>query len=282
MVATRSGAPFMLAPAPGSKPKNIGILLVHGFLASPAELQSYGEKLAEEGYHVFGVRLAGHGTSPWELHSRTWRDWLSSVRRGHRIISAFVDKVVVVGFSTGGALSLLLAAENPPKLAGVASVSAPLQVQDKNMIFVPLMNQLNNLVSWLPGVEGIIPFYDNNPDNPDINYRTMPVKAINELRGVMSMLKRTLKQITLPVVIIQGDHDKVVKSASAETIYKGLTNCPDKTLHWVKTNEHALIFKNVGDTFKHLEEFINRTSTTKLLETSPEASEPKKAAKKKK
>lgn len=268
--ATRSGAPFMYAPADGVEPKNIGVLLVHGFLASPAELQAYGEELSRQGYHVYGVRLAGHGTSPWELHSRTWRDWLASVRRSHRILSAFVDKVVLVGFSTGGALGLLFAAENPPKLAGVASVSAPLQVQDKNMVFVPLMNQLNNLVSWLPGVEGVIPFYDNNPENKDINYRTMPVKAVNELRGVMSMLKRTLKQITLPVTIIQGDNDKVVKASSAEIIYKGLTNCPDRTLHWVKSNEHALIYKNVGDTYKHLEEFINKTSKTKLLENTPE------------
>lgn len=268
--ATRSGAPYLLAPHKDVKPKNVGVLLVHGFLASPAELESYGEELAEQGYHVLGVRLAGHGTSPWDLHSRTWRDWLASVRRSHRILAAFVDKVVVVGFSTGGAVSLVFAAESPPKLVGVASVATPLQVQDRNIMLVPLMHQLNNLVSWLPGIEGIIPFYNNTPENPDINYRTMPVKAVNELRGLMSMLKRTLAQVNVPVTIIQGDHDKVVKSSSAEMIYKGLSNCPDRTLHWVKTKEHALIYKNVGDTHKYLADFINRTATTKLLTAEEE------------
>ena len=111
----------------------------------------------------------------------------------------------------------------------------------------------------------------------------MPVKAVNELRGLMSMLKRSLKQINMPVTIIQGDADKVVKASSADRIYKGLINCPDRSLHWVKTREHALIYKNVGDTHKYIEEFISRTSTTKLLEANPDATpaDKQKAANKK-
>ena len=48
----------------------------HGLLASPAELRSFGEALRDEGFPVIGVRLAGHGTSPWDLRDRSWQDWI--------------------------------------------------------------------------------------------------------------------------------------------------------------------------------------------------------------
>jgi hypothetical protein len=105
--AGQSGAPFLLLP---EKHVRKGVLLVHGFLASPAELAEYGHTLSAKGYAVLGVRLDGHGTSPWDLKARTWQQWLNSVRRGYRILSAFVDQVVIVGFSAGGVLSLMLAA----------------------------------------------------------------------------------------------------------------------------------------------------------------------------
>ncbi len=263
--ATKSGSPSLLIPQTNTPRKHIGILLVHGFLASPAEMEGLAESLWEDGYSVLNVRLAGHGTSPWDLQQHSWRDWLSSVRRNYRILSAFVDDIVIVGFSMGGALSLLFSTENPPDLAGVASISAPLNVQNKGMIFVPLIHQLNQLVRWIPGVEGLIPFYDNDPDNPDINYRTMPVKSVNELKEVMSVTRKHLKDVKVPVTVIQGNKDKTVKPSSAKTIFNNIST-ENKTLHWIQTKEHALVSKNVGNTHQLVKDFIIHTTKVKLLE----------------
>jgi len=87
--------------------KASAVLLIHGFLASPAEMRSLGERLHGEGHHVLGVRLKGHGTSPWDLRSRNWQDWAASVERGYEIIKAFSQRVHIVGFSTGGLLALI-------------------------------------------------------------------------------------------------------------------------------------------------------------------------------
>ena len=38
----------------------VGIILVHGFTGSPAELKELGEELHKEGYTVQGVLLPGH------------------------------------------------------------------------------------------------------------------------------------------------------------------------------------------------------------------------------
>ena len=59
--ATANAAPYLLIP---KNHNGLGIVLVHGFLASPAELRELGEKLYARGHPVIGVRLTGHGTSP--------------------------------------------------------------------------------------------------------------------------------------------------------------------------------------------------------------------------
>ena len=68
--AKESAEPYFLKP---KQPNGCGVLLVHGFLASPAEVRGFGERLVSEGYTVIGVRLKGHGTSPWDLRSTSWK-----------------------------------------------------------------------------------------------------------------------------------------------------------------------------------------------------------------
>ena len=45
----------------------------------PAEVRDYGELLVQQGYIVMGVRLKGHGTSPYALQNQSWQDWYNSV-----------------------------------------------------------------------------------------------------------------------------------------------------------------------------------------------------------
>jgi len=132
--ATADPEPFLLL---SSEPNRTGVVLVHGFLASPDEVREFGEVLHAEGYNVIGVRLKGHGTSPWDLRDRRWQDWQESVRKGYDIMSQFSDQVSLLGFSTGGVLCLALAAENPDGLCGVIAISTPIKYRNNNMRFVP-------------------------------------------------------------------------------------------------------------------------------------------------
>ncbi|NQV84996.1 MAG: alpha/beta fold hydrolase [Rhodospirillales bacterium] len=252
--ATKSGAPYLLLP---KEPVRKGVLLVHGFLASPAELQDFGQDLHDQGFAVMGVRLAGHGTSPWDLKSRTWVEWLNSVRRGYRILSPFVDEIVVVGFSAGGALSLMLAAEHPEKLAGVASVSAPQTYRNRKLAFVPLVHGLNKLADWMPAFEGVMPFRDNDSEHPDINYHNIPIHGLYQLRVLTGELQDHLPQIDVPTLIVQGDNDPVVEPDSARQIFKKLTTI-DKALHWVSSTRHGIVNEDTGGTCDLLSGFIAR------------------------
>ena len=258
---TKDGRPYLHV---STKKKKIGVLLIHGFTASPAELREFGEHLYEEkGYPVLGMRLPGHGTSPWDLHVRTWDEWMDAVRRNYQILSAYVDHIVIVGFSTGGTLATILAAEKPDKLLGIIPVAAPLAIQNKGMLFVPLVERLNKVASWVPAVEGIVQFYDNNPTTPDINYRSVSIHALNELRSTMITANKALPSVSIPTCIIQGTGDETVKPESAQKIFDGIQTPENhKQLHWIETDQHGIIADNVGATQKIIEDFIKKLEDT--------------------
>lgn len=242
--ASESGEPYLLMP---QEPRPLGVVLVHGFLASPAEMRELADQLLERGYPVLGVRLKGHGTSPWDLRERSWRDWLDSVRRGVSIMADLVPKVALVGFSTGGALSLILASEETSRLAGVVAASPPMKFRDRGMRFIPLVHGANRLVRWVSSFEGVKPFQVNESEHPHINYRHMPVRGLYELTVLVDALKASLANVACPVTLIQGSNDPVVVPEGIHGIVEHLAKVP-VTLEMVESERHGIINENIGNT----------------------------------
>ena len=249
---TENAEPYLLVP---DNANEIGVVLVHGFLASPAELRAYGEKLAALGYPVIGVRLRGHGTSPWDLRDRNWKEWLGSVRRGFEIISAFADHICVVGFSTGGALALRLAAEQPENLAGVVAVSVPVKFRNRNLIFVPIIHGINKLTKWVSSLEGLMPFRPNESEHPDINYRHIPIRGLFELRRLVDNMIRRLADVTCPVLVIQGTEDKIIDPKSAHIVLDKIAST-DTSLHMIPSKRHGILNEDIGGTQELVTSFL--------------------------
>ncbi len=244
--ATESAEPFLLLPQ-GENVKKMGVVLVHGFLASPAEMRPFAERLSAAGYPVIGVRLNGHGTSPWDLRKRSWRNWMEPIGRGCRILSAFCERVCLIGFSSGGALSLLQAAEGVSNLAGVCAVSTPLKFRNKNLVFIPLVYGLNKVIRWIPSMEGVMPFRPNLSEHPHINYRNAAIRGLYELHLMAEELGERLKDVRCPTAIIQGTEDHVVDPESAELIVAKLGS-ENKELHWIETDRHGILYDDIGET----------------------------------
>ncbi|NCC45349.1 MAG: hypothetical protein EOM18_17585, partial [Clostridia bacterium] len=97
------GEPFLLKRHFSKK----GVLLIHGYMAAPAEMRLLAEHLYAKGYTVYVCRLRGHGTVPEDLALRYWQDWYESVNRGYIILKNSCKRLAVVGFSTGAGLALL-------------------------------------------------------------------------------------------------------------------------------------------------------------------------------
>ncbi len=254
--AATPGEPYLLLP---ETRRPLGVVLVHDFLASPAELRPFGDALAAAGYTVVGVRLAGHGTSPADLRDRSWQDWLKSVRRGHEIASLLCDRVCIVGFGLGGVLALRLAAEAPQGLTGVASVCAPVKFRNRSLAFVQVLHNLNRLTEWTYKEEGLVPFRPNAPEHPDISYASVPIRGLFELRRAIDEMDRRLPDVRCPVAVLHASDDPEVDPESARHIHDRLGS-PRKSIHFVAAERHGIIRDDIGDTRSRLLSFLARVS----------------------
>jgi esterase/lipase len=247
-------SPFLLTPEHGN---GVGVLLIHGLLASPAELKDYGNQLVQQGYTVMGIRLKGHGSSPYALRQQTWEDWYTSVLRGFNILTTHCPRIFVSGFSTGGALALKLASEKHPEIIGVSATAVPIKFMNPNFMFVPLLHGANKLIDWVSSYEGIKPFIENDSEHPLINYRHVPVKSLYELRRLIEAMNEFLPLIDIPVLVVQADNDPVVAPKSATDIMAKLT-LAQKQLVWINARRHGILMENIGGTWEAIHDFMCR------------------------
>jgi pimeloyl-ACP methyl ester carboxylesterase len=107
-------------PKPGGR---IAVVLVHQSNGSVCEWLGYSRKLARLGFFAFPFDIRGYGYSEGtQLASRFPSDVAAAVQ-AVRALGA--RKVVVVGSSMGGIVSLVAAAAIRPAVDGVVSLSAP-------------------------------------------------------------------------------------------------------------------------------------------------------------
>jgi esterase/lipase len=90
------------------------IIYIHGFLGSRQELVPVCDDIAKSvGANIFYTRLAGHGQGPDGFKDISLTDWIVDVSEAYDIGKKIGDKLIVISLSTGGPLSLWIAAQKP-------------------------------------------------------------------------------------------------------------------------------------------------------------------------
>ncbi len=112
------------------------IVLVHGLSDSPYYMKALAEFFHTElGYNVYLPLLQGHGLQdPQGMDSVTLEEWKLNVSYAISKAKTTQTRVSVGGFSTGGALSYLMAVENPDVTGALYLFSAALDLSDEKII----------------------------------------------------------------------------------------------------------------------------------------------------
>jgi carboxylesterase len=239
---------------PGSK---TGCLLIHGFTGTPKEMRWMGEYLAEQGFSVVGVRLAGHATRPEDMIRTRSIDWIASVADGYQLLRGLADHVYLIGLSMGGILSLLMFTQLDVK--GVVGISTPYRLpKDWRLNFIGLLSLFK---SYLPKVKSPHDsgWFDQEARKDHVSYSQNPVRSIGELNQLTAQMRATLPQVKVPVLLIHSKDDKNVLPENLELIYRGLVNIQDKTKLYI-TNSGHVITRDAerGQVFETVDEFISR------------------------
>ncbi len=248
-----TGAPFLIR----GKSRDLGVVLVHGFLAAPREMQELADHLGRRGVWVYVPRLKGHGTSPVDLATRTCQDWIESVDEGYAAMSNICRRVVVGGFSLGGGLALDLAAR-VPEAAGVFAVCPPMKLQEISTRFAPAMELWNRLMRLAHYDAARKEFVTVSPEHPGINYAHVPISGVSELERFMAALEPKLSAISAPALVVQSRWDPVVDPTGAEGLFAQLGS-KDKDYLVFDLERHGIVMgEGAGQVHAAIGDFIER------------------------
>jgi esterase/lipase/1-acyl-sn-glycerol-3-phosphate acyltransferase len=233
----------------------LGVLLVHGYLASPEQMRPLLEHLTRHGVTAYNVRLSGHGTSAVDLAAKTWHDWYYSVRYGYTILSRMTERVFVCGFGTGGLLGWLLAAANPPGLSGIVSISAAMRPTGPYAVAAPLVDAADHLLRKMRMRKKPIEFMNKESENPHFTYPRNPVHGMYQIRGLVREVTRRLPAVTVPALIIQGGNNPAVDGEGAEQ-YRDAISSEVKEVILVDSPYHGIVYRGGDELFDRIAAFI--------------------------
>lgn len=244
---------------PGAEPflfrrGRVGCLLVHGFTAAPQEMLRLGAHLANHGYTALGVRLAGHGTSLDDLSRTRWFDWLASAQDGLDLLRGLCDRVVLLGLSMGGLLSILLASETPP--AGLVLMSTPTLVPPNRLR--PLLRPLSPIYPRIP--KGPPDWFDPSAAAERVAYPSYPTRSMAEVADLIEIARSALPRVHAPALVIHSLNDDFVVPANAQTLLAELGS-RDKRLVVLQGSNHLVTLDAQRQTvFDAARTFVHRVA----------------------
>ncbi len=201
---------------------DIGALLLHGFMGTPAEMRPLAERLASYGMATRGPLLPGFGPDVPNLAKRDRHRWLAAAANDWLALQRDARRRVLIGYSMGAALAIHLAADTPP---------------DALILVAPFWRsggwQFNLLPILRHFVPSIAPFEKANFDDPDVRAQMasmapgvdltdpatqqflreqvrLPLAVLDELRVLGKEAYSLASTIQVPTLIIQGGQDEVV------------------------------------------------------------------------
>lgn len=249
--------PFFF-PGKGANAK-IGCLVTHGFTGSPKEMRWLGEYLNRQGYTVCGIRLNGHATKPEDMIRSRWHDWLLSVEDGYNLLRSSTEQVFLLGLSMGGVLSLIAASRLPVR--GVVAMSTPYILPDHMLL--RFARPISWFISYLPKGNNApgSGWFDQEAYKQHVAYPKNPVRSAGELNGLLGVMRESLPQVKVPVLLIYSHDDSYFIHESMEKIHAALGSA-DKNMLWVEGGRHVITEEPTRDTvFKAAFDFIKRVAS---------------------
>ncbi len=237
-----SGAePFLLKGGPR------GVLLIHGFTGTPAEMRLLGDSLHEKGFTVLAIRLPGHGTDIRDMETTSWRHWYGAAVDGRHLLSGLCNEINVVGLSMGGLLALKLSAEYP--VNRVTALSTPIFLTARRIPLLPLYRAFRRFIPKKRRDYDIDPRYY-------VGYDSTPLASLSSLLELIDSVQEDLPNIQCPSLLIQSRREHTVRPESAIFIFERL-GAQTKELFWLEKSGHVVTIDAERDTvFAKIAEFL--------------------------
>jgi len=225
-----------------------GILLIHGYTGTPAEMLELGGKLNKDGYTTMGVLLPGHGTKPEDILETTWEQWYETVVTAYYNLSKSCTEISIVGISMGALLTLLAAERLPVK--SIVIMSTPIYLFDWRVHFMWILKYFMTTVKKRKRAI-------DAEERFNVAYDCMPVAGVEETWKLIKYCRnQVIPAVKVPCLIVQSKIDHTVRPSSAEFIYKHIGS-KKKMLFWLENSKHVVtLYEERDKVYETIKKFL--------------------------
>ncbi|MFH1694500.1 MAG: alpha/beta fold hydrolase [Patescibacteria group bacterium] len=217
--------------------KDVGVLLLHGWSSSPQEFnpdftESTAKYINDLGYTVYVPLHKGHGTEPEDLIDVKWEDWLAGAREAYDFLAETTENIVVGGMSMGANLALMLATEKP--VLGVIPMGTPIffRFHFLGLIYAWSLRNKKELRNKKYRKKDVYIAHKK------VHYLQYPPQSAYEAIDSRKPVKRILKDIKDPILVMHSITDNVIHPFSAQYVYMKVAS-KDKKISLIRDSYHS-------------------------------------------
>jgi len=251
-----------------------GVLLIHGYLATPEEMRGLAEHLAQSGLRVHAPLVAGHGTSLEDFGNTSWQDWHESVEIALRGLQEKCANVFVVGLSLGGLQALHLAAHHPG-IAGVVAMAPPAVLffderkpwrkkSDLKLWLISRMPWLARIYRGEPSDASPAFLHadirDEQARKAHIFYKFNPTMGVLEILKCQRHVLQELSLVKQPLLLMHSPLDHTVPPRSSSFVFEQVSSTDKELDLEVAANSWHVLTEDVDRqmVYERISEFIKK------------------------
>lgn len=261
------------------KPKKSewGALVLHGFTSNIHCVDPIEPYLKQRGIAYRFPILRGHGTVPHDMVGTTYDDWYEDAENALEELSQHAEKIMVMGLSMGGLVTLDLCARRPELINNIILIAPAVKFADPLSALSPMLAKMFKF--W----DSPNAYYDEEcKAKNNRNYPFFATESFASLYNASKNVEKRLGEISKPVFIVHSKVDEVVSPKASRVIMRKVSSADKKVVWFNETNHEMLLDMEADKVIETLSEHIEEVTGLKMGAAKAKASAAKKPAAKKK
>ena len=233
-------------------------LLLHGFMGTPADFGGLAKALDAAGWDVHAPLLPGHGTDPRDLEGLTADDMIEGAEAELIALRERYGEVVVVGFSMGGAIALMLSERHDA--SGLVLINPFFKTTHKVYYVLPprwWYALLSGSVDYVVRPAEVVNVNRREARPHIIAYKVIPTCAFGEAFEVAGRA-RSAEPRDVPVLVLLSEDDATASPSASREVYDRIS-VTTKALKTFRRSNHILLWDyDREEAIEAILEFVGR------------------------
>lgn len=220
--------------------EQIACLLIHGIAGGQYQVEKLKDYLKDSGIYAESITIKGHEKTKKELVSTKYYEWLVDAHVKYGQLEKQYSKIVVIGFSMGGLLSINLAKRHDP--LALVLVNCPIFYVNLPGVYQNIRHDLKER--------------DFRNVKRYLKSENIPLRTLWQFVKLLEHTKMQLPKVTCKTLILQCTDDDVVVPKSCDYLFEHIGSAK-KQMKKYEEGGHHIFMEDIDTTiYEDIRDYI--------------------------